>query len=143
MATFQDLLSNSDFSKISKIKDTIVDKEEKERKEREEKRLKSHIFKTYPDAMNYLVNNDVSMIWHGKHVHYDKERGCIVSYEQESDRDGINFWNVVKHYKPGELIALTDKCMRDWIEKFGMKEFKDYWYESNGMLQGVYILENN
>ena len=87
-----------------------LDEEEMKIREEEHRRMEAkhratHIFDSYEDALDWLVENPGSVIsWHVKTLSWQPEENRFLSYEQEYSMDGVIPYNVRRFYTREELL---------------------------------------
>lgn len=113
-------------------------KTEKMLKEREEEHIRTHIFKTYEESLNYLKDNPGETIWfHTNILSFDTEENKFISFEQDFDLDGVCCYDVFRHYTYEELIDSVNRH-REYMEK-NFPRHKNGYLDERGFLQYVHI----
>ena len=89
-------------NKMQRIADEI---REKERAEIIRRHRESHIFDSYEDALDWLVEHpDAGIKWHIKTLHFLPDENLFLSYEQEYSFDGVIPYDVCRKYTRKELL---------------------------------------
>ena len=117
------------------------------KKEKESPRLwkrerihrKKHIFETYEEALDWLVEHPLSTIeWHTKTLHWDDNVKKFISREQDYSYDGVIPYDVVRQYTREQLLEGIEehkKWMKSKYDDFDADNYKDKF----GKLDYVYI----
>lgn len=101
------LNKKSSLSDVKSKLDGFISQSEIDYKQRcLEEYKRTHIFNTYEEAIDYVLQNKGGVHFHDKILYYDNSEGedkCIMSYEQVTD--GMEcYYDVILHYSPKELL---------------------------------------
>lgn len=135
MAKLSDIVSINSKRSLDKLLEEI-DKQESKYKEDYNKK---HIFKSYEEALDYVINNPVIIQWHDKQLTWEKEQNRFKSYEQEYDIDGILAFDIIKYYTKDQLLDNIKRHMENVSKKYP-DDNRKWWLDENNMLSYVYLL---
>lgn len=105
--------------------------EEIERKRMETRHREKHIFESYEQALDWLMQNPDGVIsWHVKTLSWNPDENRFLSYEQEYSLDGVVPYDVKRFYTRDELLDqvytyLKESCMTldDLKDKYGKLDY--------------------
>ena len=136
MARFSDIVSANSKRHLDKLLEQI----DKQKFKRNEDYNERHIFKSYEEALDYvIVNYPVTIQWHEKQICWSKEQNKFKSYEQEYDIDGVLAFDVVKYYTREQLLNNIKRHMENVSKKYS-NDNRKWWLDENNMLSYVYLL---
>lgn len=144
MPSLFDLCTNPESKKkLDELNQLLkAEREEKlqaEAEERERRHRERHIFDSYEQALDWLVEHQGSTIeWHTKTLHWDEGCQKFISREQEYSYDGVIPYDVVRQYTREQLLEGIEehkKWMKNKYEDFDSDDYKDKY----GKLDYVYV----
>lgn len=135
MAKLSDIVS----ANSKKYLDKLLEEIDKQESKRNEDYIRKHIFKSYEEALDYVINNPVIIQWHDKQLTWEKEQNKFKSYEQEYDIDGILAFDVVKYYTKEQILGKIKRHIED-VSKRYPNDNRKWWIDENNMLSYVYLL---
>lgn len=106
---FEAVCDSKSFETLQQIRANF-EAEQAEEKHRERERMvehhkRTHIFDSYEQALDWLVEHpDRSIEWHVKILAWIPEKNLYRSYEQEFDIDGVIPYDVVRYYTREQLL---------------------------------------
>ena len=141
MASLLDLCSKASSEALSSYAGNLKSEEDerlaKQRAIRDMKHNATHIFSSYDEALDWLVENpNKSVTWHAGSVSYIPGKNLFESYEPSCDLSSVIHFMVRKEYTKEEMLQRHHEHEQYLIEEYGDC---DGLYDENGKLEYVYI----
>lgn len=140
---FEAVCDSKSFETLQQIRANF-EAEQAEEKHREHERLiehhkKTHIFETYEQALDWLVeHHDRRIEWHCKTLSWLPEKNVYESFEQEYDISGIVSYDVTRYYSREQLLDGIKEHIIYMKEKYNADD--SGLFDENGKLNYVEII---
>ena len=105
-----------------------------------ERHKKTHIFDTYEQALDWLVEHpDRRIEWHCKTLSWIPEKNVYESFEQEYDISGIVPYDVTRYYSREQLLDGIKKHIQTMLSLYE-GSYEEQYLDENGKLNYVEII---
>jgi hypothetical protein len=141
---FETVCDSKSFETLQQIRANFkAEQAEEEHRERErmvEHHKHTHIFDSYEQALDWLVeHSDRSIEWHCKTLSWLPEKNVYESFEQEYNISGVVSYDVTRYYSREQLLDGIKKHIQIMLSLYE-GSYEEQYLDENGKLNYVEII---